>query len=85
MLITGFIVVNWLALSTSLRCLCIATSTSPTKAAAGSARGWPHALGIDCDHLFTQDRGPTVWVESHVVRGAGSPNSTSPTPGHDTH
>eukprot|EP00877_Chromochloris_zofingiensis_P005768 jgi/Chrzof1/15192/Cz09g31040.t1 len=31
----------------------------------------------------------TVWVDSHVVRGAGglvcSPNSTSPTPGHDTH
>eukprot|EP00877_Chromochloris_zofingiensis_P002130 jgi/Chrzof1/11918/Cz06g14180.t1 len=30
-----------------------------------------------------------VWVESHVVRAAGglnrSPNSTSSTPGHDTH
>eukprot|EP00877_Chromochloris_zofingiensis_P013680 jgi/Chrzof1/8566/Cz03g15260.t1 len=30
-----------------------------------------------------------VWVESHVVRGAGglnrSPDSSSPPPGHDTH
>eukprot|EP00877_Chromochloris_zofingiensis_P000430 jgi/Chrzof1/10388/Cz04g40040.t1 len=50
---------------------------------------FPVRAGIDRDHLFTQDRGPTVWVESHVVRGAGglnrSPNSTSPTPGHGTH
>lgn len=27
--------------------------------------------GIDRDHLLTQHRCPTVWVESHVVRGAG--------------